>query len=301
MDNIGITYTVTGRYMEGQSLTGYHLVGSDGSQLREGRDRIIYLISKGLIDNMRTQSDGKGNLIIRGKGVNLNNLPVFDVAKQSFRNNSASQQVANTNVKPKKNSGINPMGQYTVIKRIMFKNTCLGYLVKDYSGKEVRIRRDKAIELALKQLLSNVTAQKCCNNGTQNIILRGKGCNLNSLPMLLVNEQGKIIDPSIDKTSLTFRAALIKRSGLIYDNTNGKKIPFEAGDFLICNVNGALDKKGRLEIEKNYDVDNISKSAVCDDYLDNTQNYSVEIFGNKPIQMKKEQILTWTIIKPKIA
>ena len=95
MVNPNVLYSVTGRYMDGQKLVAYHLVGEDGSQAQEGKERVIWLIGKGVITNMRLQSGTNGEVIIRGKGVNLNNLPVFDIAKQQFREDETSQAAAN--------------------------------------------------------------------------------------------------------------------------------------------------------------------------------------------------------------
>ena len=86
-------YKATGRYMDGKNLIGYHIVAIDDEsiQARETRDRIIYLTSRGCIVNMRLQKDDKGDIIIRGKGTNLNNLPVFDIGKEKYRNTDYKQ------------------------------------------------------------------------------------------------------------------------------------------------------------------------------------------------------------------
>ena len=125
MAGVAITYRVVGRYMRGKETTGYHFIGSDDSSVQLNKERTIYMIGKGLIENMRIQTDGD-EIVIRGKGINLLSLPVYDESKQDFRNNSASQLVANSNVQPKNTSINNNMAQYTIIKRIMSKNNCIG-------------------------------------------------------------------------------------------------------------------------------------------------------------------------------
>ena len=137
MVNPNTIYSVTGRYMDGQKLIGYHLVGEDGSQAQVSKEQVIWLIGKGAISNMRLQIGTNKEIIIRGKGVNLNNLPVFDQGKQQFRNTDASQAAANSKVSVARSnvSDANPMGQYKILKRIMYKNNCLGYEVVDHSGK----------------------------------------------------------------------------------------------------------------------------------------------------------------------
>lgn len=299
MYNANITYRVTGRYMHGQNVTAYHLVGSDGSQLKENKERIIYLIRNGYIENMRIQTVDN-QYIIRGKGINLNNLPVFDEGKQQFRNDTMSQHVANSSVQPKRDYNVNPMGQYTITKRIMNKNTCLGYVIVDHSGKETRVSRSKTIELAIKKLISNATAQKYKrpDSDKPDIILRGAGCDLGKLPILIIGADGKVIDPMVEKQGLTVRAAVMKQAGIIYDNIHNKRLPFESGDFILCNANGSLTPIKREQLKQEFTIDTSTNTATCDDYLANLANFSIEIFGTKPRVLSPENVLTWRIVKP---
>jgi hypothetical protein len=263
------------------------------------------MIGKGLISNMRIQFGANKEAIIRGKGVNLNNLPVYDQGKQQFRNNDISQQAANSKVSTAKSSvdGANQMGQYTILKRIMYKNNCLGYEVQDYSGAITRKKRDNVINLAVQKLISNAVAQKYTRPGktSPEIILRGVGCDLNKLPILIVDNNGKIIDPTVDKSGLTVRSAYMKNSGLIRNTLNGTTVTFKAGDFIICGANGDIAIKSRLEVEKEYTKANDNNSAICDDYLNGPTNYSIEIFGNKSIQLTDKMIKSWVILKHKSA
>ena len=78
---------------------------------------------------VEVEKDAEGNIIIRGKGVNLNNLPVYDIGKDKYRNTDISQQAANSKVDvSKKIEYANAMGQYYIIKRIMLKTNCVGYV-----------------------------------------------------------------------------------------------------------------------------------------------------------------------------
>lgn len=298
-------YSVTGRYMDGQKLIGYHLVGDDGEQLRVNRDRVIFLISKGMVRNMRIQVDKDNNIIIRGKGINLNKLPVFDEGKNQFRCNSISQEAANTKVHNKSVKGIEPssMGQYKIIKRIMYKNKCLGYELKDFSGRVTRKKRDNVIELAIQRLISNAVAQKYTKEGetVPQLILRGVDCDLGKLPILIVNEQGKIVDPNSSKSELTVRGAYMKRSGVVRNNMTDEVTTFKAGDFILCCADGYIKIEERINVEKEFTTDTEVSSAICDDYLGKTKNYSVEIFGSKPIPLTTEMIKSWVILRPRAA
>ena len=303
MINPNVKYRVTGRYMDGQKLIGYHLVGEDGSQSREGKDRVIWLIAKGVITNLRMQTGADNEVIIRGKGVNLNNLPVYDPNKDKYRNNAISQEAAHSNVQVRSNTVDNasPMGQYKILKRIMYKNKCLGYEVQDYSGTKTRKKREDVMKLANERLISNAIVQKYTRPETNRpeLVLRGVGCDLGKLPILLVNEQGKIIDPTVDRNSFTVRSAYMKHSGIVHDSIHNVKIPFKAGDFILCGADGKIDIKSKIEVESGYTKDNESNSAVCDDYLKTSQCYYIEIFGSKPIQITESIVKNWVILKPR--
>lgn len=305
MVNPNTIYSVTGRYMDGQKLIGYHLVGEDGSQAQVSKEQVIWLIGKGAISNMRLQIGANKEIIIRGKGVNLNNLPVFDQGKQQFRNTDASQAAANSKVSVARSnvSDANPMGQYKILKRIMYKNNCLGYEVVDHSGKVSRKKREKVIELAIQKLISNAVARKYTRPGkvAPEIILRGVDCDLNRLPILIVDNTGKIVDPTLENNQLTVRSAYMKRSGLVKDNVHNKDIPFKAGDFIVCGANGEITIKNKLEMEKEYTKSNDESHAICDDYLYFASNYFIEIFGGKPIQITDNMIKAWAIFKPRMA
>lgn len=302
MVNPNVVYRVTGRYMDGQKVIGYHLVGEDGSQAQESRDRVIWLIGKGVITNMRVQLGADGEAILRGKGINLNNLPVYDPNKDKYRNTESSQQVANSGVSVRKSSvaGVSPMGQYTITHRIMIKNKCLGYQLIDYSGAVTRKKRDEVIKLAIQKLISNAVVQRYTKPETNKpeLILRGVNCELSKLPILVVSDNGKIVDPTKNKDGFTVRSAYMKHSGIIHDTINNIRIPFKAGDFIICEANGAIIIKDRLSVEKLYKKDTESAQAFCDDYLDTASNCYIELFGSKPIQLTKAMIKSWIILKP---
>ena len=302
MINQGVLYRVTGRYMDGQKIVGYHLVGEDESQSQESKDRVIWLIGRGIITNMRVQVGADGEVIIRGKGVNLNNLPVYDLVKDKYRNTSVSQEAANSNVPTSKydNSAAGQMGQYKIVRRIMLKNKCLGYEVQDYTGTVTRKKRSQVLNLATQRLISNAIVQKYQKSpeSAPELVLRGVGCDLSKLPVLIMGEDGKIIDPSSKDTKLTVRAVYMKHSGILYDTSLNKKMPFKAGDFIIYNANSAIDIVSADDIKREYDIDKKLNYAVCDDYLSMAKKYYIEVFGSKPIQLTEQMIKKWVVLKP---
>lgn len=289
---IKCTYKVAGRYMSGSSVVGYHLVGSDGIQIRVNKERLIYLIGKGLVDNMRVQAY-KNQLIIRGKGINLNNLPVYDINKDKFRD-------SNNKVGADRDSCIKDIGQMEIVKRIMYKTKCLGYVVRDFRGIERKLSRAKVIDLAMKRLIKNATVQKYNdkNTGVTKLILRGLNCDLTKLPILIVDSTGKIIDPE-DKRSVRMRATRVKRAGAIHDKIKNITIPFKAGDYLVCGFKGVIRAVKSNEMDDLFIIDKETKYATCDNYLNNLKRYPIEIFGKDLIELNKNQILKWSIVKPK--
>ena len=302
MAGSNLTYRVTGRYMSGSNIASYHLVGEDGSQIVATKERVIYMIGQGKIENMRLQVNGD-NIILRGKGVNLNNLPVYDVSKESLRDNSASQSVASHGVAPKKDSNVNKMGQLEITKRIMYKTNCLGYIVLDGAGRELKLSRKRVIELASQRLISNAIAQKYTPQGSDKstVIIRGVGCDMNQLPIVQVDEDGNIIEAKEQAVAkpqtVIMRAIKMKRGGIIYDNKNNKKIVFRPGDFILCGSKATLRSISSEAASKMLKVKHDADKAICDDSLDNLENFPVEMFGSKPQCIQPNQVKRWPIVE----
>lgn len=304
MANIKLTYRVTGRYMSGSAVEAYHLVGEDGSQVVANKERVIYMLGKGQIDNMRLQANGD-DILIRGKGINLTKLPIFDMNKKDFRDNDASRVAASTAVNPKKNSGINPMGQLKITKRIMYKTSCLGYIVTDLSGKERKVSRKKIIELATQKLISNAVVQKYTPKGETEcqLILRGIGCDISSLPIIAVDQDGNLIEQVEQKVEkkeeqvVYMRAAKMKRGGIIYDNNKGVKLAFEPGDFIVCGINGTLRPIKSVDAASRLEPVSGSAEAICDDNLDKLGLYPIELFGSTQQCLSEAQVKKWAVVK----
>lgn len=293
---MSMTYRAVGRYMSGSKVTGYHLLRRDGKQLAVTKDRAIYMIGKGLVENMRIQAN-KSDLIIRGKGVNLNTLPIYDENKQGFRDNKASQAAANSAVQPKVGDVTNLMGQYTITKRIMHKTSCLGYVVVDHSGKERRFSRKHTINLAIQKLISNAVVQKYNAPGESKprLILRGAGVSLTKLPVIIVDGEGKLVDPSKDNVKM--RAARMRKGGILYDTVNGKRTAFKPGDRLVCGLRGEIKVVKAEDFQKMFKMEKGESSAICDNYLSEVEKYPIEIFGTEPRSLKAEHVMRWGVVR----
>lgn len=308
MINPNTLYKVTGVYKNGQMIVGCHLVGEDGSQSDEDRERVIWMINRGIITNMRLQKGKDNEIILRGKGVNLNNLPTIKMTSNSKNltsSNNCMQGSTNggvNGINDIRKSTQNTKGMYKITKRIMYKTSCLGYEIQDYKGNTTRVKRDDAIKLALQKLIINASAGKryIKEKNLEVVDLIGKGCDLRAIPILIVdNTTGKIVDPSKEKSNLTVRSAYMKHSGIICNTLSNTKIPFKGGDFILCGADGKIQIKDRISVEHEYVKDTESASAVCDDYLSLINDYYIEIFGSKPIRLTNKMVKSWAILKPR--
>ena len=298
-----ITYRVVGRYMVGKEVTAYHFIGSDGSEISMSRDDTIMMINRNLVDNMRIQPDyNNDDIIIRGKGVNLNTLPVYDLSKQRFRGNQASNQAANSNVNVARgtNDGRN-MAQFTIIKRIMDGNNCIGYVVKDFSGSEKKLSKKQIFELAKNKRISNAVVQRSTTmtDGIPDLILRGVGCKLRQLPSVALTADGKIIDPTADKSKLVVRYAKMKRSGKITNTVLNQETMFRAGDAIVVKGDGNIIVIPGPEFLAKYTGATGQDNATCDYFLDKVSQYTYQVYGGGINAFTPDGIKTWPMAKYK--
>lgn len=173
-------YVVTGRYMKGTEVVGYHLVSNlTNEQKKVSREQFIYLLGKGLIANCTGQlySD---QVIIRGtNGVNIGALPIYDENKKNIRNSTGI-----TNVIPKDGKMSDIMNQLTITARLMNGRENIGFELKNYGGSIARYTREQVLNLAEKRLITNATVQNLNDKGVNKKILRGAGVELRNLPKI---------------------------------------------------------------------------------------------------------------------
>lgn len=281
---IGKTYSVVGRYMTGSEVTAYHLRASDGEQLYVTKARAVHMIGKGLIENLRVQNNG-GGVIIRGKGVNLMKLPVFDEKTKKVRGEEGSAKVTK-------------LGTMVLTKSIQDRGRTIGFELKDASGKRLRLPINKVKELAREGLIYNATIQDYVKDGAKRVILRGvNGTQLNELPKLWVNANGVIVDPEKDINEITYRAVKMKRGGTLYDLDKGTKQVFGVGDFLVCGLLGELRAVKEKDIMRMFEVDREVNMATCDNDLSKLEKYPIELFGQEKVFLNEKLIKSWGILK----
>jgi len=271
--NPNTTYRVTGRYInEKNKVIAYRLSGEDGSQVKESRERVILLVGKGLIINMKTQINPDGGVLLRGRGINLNKVPICtDDEDDSLK--------------------------YRISRRILYQSICVGYEIKDTEDRVYRLSRNDVLDLAVRRLVSNVEVNKFKDSNTGNIelVLKGKGININELSYLTVDDNGVIVDPNIE-INITIRSAKMRGNGFIKDNITQEVITFKAGDFIVCNATGDIEIMTRDKIESKYTTDKDSRSAIGDSYLDDDR-YTLEIYGKRSVNIDHNLISNWAILR----
>lgn len=299
MAGANITYKVVGRYMNGKEVVGYHFIGSDNSPLALNKERTIYLIGKGVIENMRI-STNNGEIIIRGKGINLNTLPVYDESKDKYRPGQVSQQAAASSAQARGVDNRNNMSNFKIVKRIMKGTNCIGYVLEDIVGNLRNVSRDTVIEYAKNNRISNAILNKVTDPSTGQLTfaLRGvNGCQFKKLPIMIVDEAGRIIDPKSNKSLTTIRAARMKSAGHILNRTNGRVDRFTVGDFVVINVDGHLKVVPGQTFITEYVPEKGQKTATCDHCLNCLSDYTLEIYGSSSMVINPNQALTWAMAR----
>lgn len=206
----GVKYKVVGRYTSGSTVSAYHIVGDDGTQKKVNKAFLIRLIDKGLVTNCRVQMYN-GEPIIRGSGINMNSLPVYDEQKKEMK--IVRQETSTGEIR-------SDLPNVMITKRIMDKSTCLGYEVVNESGESKLFKRDTVIEMALQKQIVNARVQRDGNS----MILRGVGCSLDKLPVINASElklQGN--QEQKRDTGNVYVGAVIKEPSST--NKNKKNIP----------------------------------------------------------------------------
>lgn len=280
-------YTVVGKYIENGEVTGYKFKCSDGTDMYADITRTTYLIYNGKIVNMRIQPGNDNKPIIRGKGINLNNLPVLD---------------KNDIPKDKNLKKDNEHGRiYTITKRMVYKDVCIGYVLEDDNGKAYRKSKNDVNNLAIGRRISNATARKWLDsNNKPRVLLRGIGVDINTLPIVYVDSSGKVIDTTRITDSTTFRILKTAKGGILYHNNDNIGV-FRAGDYIIFDIKGDMHVESKSSFQSKAEIVDGARESTCDFIVRRAPEYSIEIFGMKKVRVSSQDILdNWGIAKMKI-
>lgn len=164
------TYTIVGRYMDGKEVVAYHLTSDSGKSGRYTREQVIYLVGRGQILNCTGQIY-QDKLLLRGKGIELNDLPVMQEDGRFKAGNNIGHVRRNT-------SAVDAMEQVVIVSTIKDGNAVVGYIVKNAGGQMKSIARNNLIQLAKEGKIGNARVQMY--QGRE--LLRGVNCDLSALP-----------------------------------------------------------------------------------------------------------------------
>mgnify|MGYP001079768618 CR=1 FL=1 len=279
-------YNVVGRYMDGSSVVAYHLTSNDGSWIKADKEKTIWLIQQGLIGNMRTQVASDGEVIIRGRGTNLNKLPVYDENKQSIRGKNGTQ------------SNKKDIDMFTITRRIIKKEGIVGYEIVNRGGKRFNVGNSAAKKLATKKRLTNAVLKKYRSSDGVRFVLVGYGCNLNELPYIIMTDTGELLDP--DNSVNIYRAIMMKRAGSIYSRKGRNRVHFKPGQYVLLDSRGNIETKNRDEVDNMFErVDCSNEDSRYNMSVENDTEYLLEIYGYKAIRITPEQMNSWDKVKVK--
>lgn len=175
MTDTNLKYRITGRYMDGASVVAYHITGSNGDERRVSREMLTYYIGRNMVINAKCQPGTEGQIIIRGVGMNLNDLPVMNIrtgeVKASHGGRSLDSVIQRNGAKK---------SQFEIISRIYNGNKNIGYVLRSSNGTERKLDRDTVLKLASNGMISNAQTSR----DGEELILRGVGCQLDTLPRI---------------------------------------------------------------------------------------------------------------------
>jgi len=146
-------YTIVGRYMDGSSVTGYHLLDVNGEQRRVTREQVIFLVGKGDISNCRGQLH-KDDVILRGVGINLNDLPVVNENTGELKNTANLGRVARGATTEQ------ALAQFMIVGKIIQGNRTIGFTIANAGGATKDISREQAEKLAGRLRIGNARLQE---------------------------------------------------------------------------------------------------------------------------------------------
>ena len=168
-------YRLTGRYLHGTKVVGYHAVKIDDAKSEKfSRDQVIFLTGRGQVENCRGQIY-QDKVILQGVGCNLDKLPVRQVGDNVNREKDQSK---NTNT-------LNKLGrqEFRIEKIITQGNNLKGFQLKHRSGQIVNMKTSQVIKLAKDGKLEN--ANYTNTNGKPS--LKGTEMDLSKLPKIQIS------------------------------------------------------------------------------------------------------------------
>lgn len=248
-----LTYRAVARYMSGTNVIGYHLVRSDGIEQKVNKEKTIFLIGKGLVENMRVQSDENGNVIIRGKGTNLNNLPVYNLGSISKKD------------------------KLKVVGRVTKDGKLVGYLVDDKKKKK-SMSFNELIKECIAGNIENaeVHEEVYKATGKKGYVITGIGYDIKKLNTFDIEEIN--MDNTNNKTEHV-KATRAKQAGVLVNVRTGKRDEIKAGDVIVASSDGKVNVQSVTEFSSKYKEikEDVTVSDSISNYIINSCNKFVKL------------------------
>lgn len=174
MSVLNKTYRIVGRSMNGTNVTGYYLQDAQSGNKSSycTREQLIFMLGRGQIQNAEGQLCNN-RVLIRGKGVNLDSLPV------RYENTARDAKGTNEN-----------SDKVNIVRIIVDSNDnriIVGYTIVNSRGIMENVDRNTAVELAKQNRLGNAR----CQVYKGNYIIRGSGVDLGKLPRIKLRDIDK--------------------------------------------------------------------------------------------------------------
>ena len=170
-EEVKVSYSIVGRYMNGKEVTGYQIQSTKGESKRVTREQLCLLVGRGDITNCTGQVYKK-KVILKGKGININDLPIVDEKNSKVKNTDKIGAVK------KGTSNTDAVNQLMIVRKIVSGGKPVGYVLRNAGGAERKIKRDEVVTLAKDGGIGNARVQMYKGKP----LLRGVGVNLNDLP-----------------------------------------------------------------------------------------------------------------------
>lgn len=259
-------YMVCGIYKDGTITVAYRLMASNGTIVKKDIEQTEKLIEDGKIHNMRIQITN-GRKIIRGKGINLNNLSVYDASELDVEN------------------------KYELKSRVMHKSKCIGYEIKDSLGSSKIISKAEAMDMIEHGKITNAEIRKVNNKGKIASAIVGVGYKISQLETIIVSN-GKIVNQK-DESENTCRMYITRRSGILVDKKSGDMQRFRIADALVYSIGGKIQVMDSDDLEKMP----LEHNADSDLNIDGCSNYEIRYSNGKRVQLNNDIVAKWVVCR----
>lgn len=179
-------YQIVGRYMNGKNVVGYDIKNSEtGKVIKCSKNQVFYLVGSEQITNCTGQIYGS-NVILRGKGISLDDLPIKNEAPIVKDDKSVENKVdtvpTEVNTSKKTITTVYKQGRNVVEVDLTDSNDNIEKCL--YADLIERARNGEIVNARAQQYQGRY-------------ILRGVGCNLSELPIVQMNKEANESDTQV--------------------------------------------------------------------------------------------------------